>query len=114
MLPTAHLPLSTPAVGWQEDVFIDKPNAANDRLTVGLVFGRRHRGESVKTGQEQGVKVESPMVAHLFIILPLAAPVMHKTEATSAECEELNFGVGSRWVKAGGVLPLPPSTDAPP
>jgi len=22
VLPTAHLPLSTPAVGWQEDVFI--------------------------------------------------------------------------------------------
>ena len=22
MLPTAHVPLSTPAVGWQEDVFI--------------------------------------------------------------------------------------------
>ena len=30
---------------------------------VALMFGRRHRGESVKTGQEQGVDVDDPVLA---------------------------------------------------
>ena len=37
-----------------------------DRLEVALLLGRRHRGESVKTGQEQGVTIDDPLVARLL------------------------------------------------
>ena len=33
---------------------------------VAILLGRRHRGESVKTGQEQGVAVDDPVVAALI------------------------------------------------
>ena len=34
--------------------------------STALLFGRRHRGESVKTGQEQGVQLESPLLRRLM------------------------------------------------
>ena len=46
-------------------------DVATEHLETGfcntaLLFGRKHRGESVKTGQEQGVKIESPFLALLL------------------------------------------------
>ena len=46
-----------------EDVQVDW---RKDACVVALLFGRRHRGESVKTGQEQGVKLESSLLSRLL------------------------------------------------
>ena len=35
---------------------------------VAILLGRRHRGESVKTGQEQGVEIESPLLSWLIAL----------------------------------------------
>ena len=44
-----------------EDVFLHRrPDGPPE---VALLLGRRHRGESVKTGQEQGVKIDDEFVA---------------------------------------------------
>ena len=43
------------------------PHLARFRpATVALLFGRRHRGESVKTGQEQGVMLDDPLLSALL------------------------------------------------
>ena len=34
-----------------------------DHLQVSLGFGRKHRGESVKTGQDQGVTIDRGFIA---------------------------------------------------
>ena len=44
-----------------EDVYVEL--RGKDVPSVALLFGRRHRGESVKTGQDQGVCVEDEFVA---------------------------------------------------
>ena len=38
----------------------------DDKLEAALLLGRRHRGESVKTGQEQGVTIDDPLIALLL------------------------------------------------
>eukprot|EP00959_Pyramimonas_sp_CCMP1952_P153979 3221413-Pyramimonas_sp.AAC.1 len=35
-------------------------------IKVALLLGRRHRGESVKTGQEQGVAIDSGLLSHIL------------------------------------------------
>ena len=35
-------------------------------VKVAILLGRRHRGESVKTGQEQGVAIDDHMIANLI------------------------------------------------
>ena len=47
-----------------EDVKVDWHK--DGTCSTALLFGRRHRGESVKTGQEQGVKLESPLLCRLL------------------------------------------------
>ena len=61
-----------------EDVQVDWRD--NEHCVVALLFGRRHRGESVKTGQEQGVKLESPLLSRLMA-----------ERAADAESDELIF-----------------------
>ena len=89
-----------------EDIFVHHRTDAPPE--VALMFGRRHRGEAVKTGQEQGVKVADEFVARCMAALHEAV-----------RDDELVFGFSSGhfrevWKKALQALDLawvgPPRT----
>eukprot|EP00959_Pyramimonas_sp_CCMP1952_P269751 5639409-Pyramimonas_sp.AAC.1 len=49
-----------------EDLPSDGTQHAVGSINVALLLGRRHRGESVKTGQEQGVVIDSGLLSHIL------------------------------------------------
>eukprot|EP00959_Pyramimonas_sp_CCMP1952_P474715 9503818-Pyramimonas_sp.AAC.1 len=49
-----------------KDLPSDGTQHAAGSIKVALLLGRRHRGESVKTGQEQGVAIDSGLLSHIL------------------------------------------------
>ena len=82
-----------------EDIAIDRRTAGSP--SVALLFGRRHRGESVKTGQEQGVKIESPL---LVLILAERAARMQPTDKVFRITSDT---FRQQWRKAAVALGMP-------
>lgn len=88
-----------------EDVAIDWHDDGS--CNTALVLGRRHRGESAKTGQEQGAAVESPLLRRAF--WP-SAHEMPRHMSGSSRCARISSGdVGARQRSPStsrGFLPL--------
>ena len=82
-----------------EDVQVDWRDKG--QCVVALLFGRRHRGESVKTGQEQGVKLESPLLSRLLAERVADLPSRERVFQTNPD------RFRREWRRAAEVLDVP-------